>query len=226
MVSTEEVSKQLKRLHVNFQFWCHAEIKELPKVLFEGEQLHNVLVGRYEGGFALFCATDLRVLLIDKKPFYLTLEDIRYDMISDVQYNHRMIDATVRLGTLHKTIAFTGYNHNKLRDFTSYIQQQVMLYRQYQNNQQSTPEPTMAEALPVKPSMPVHPNPSLAVTAGIKEAVEPEPTLTTVSQQEQPTNTLPGVSTANAGGLTRPKRPNLNPYNMPVMIRRRVSRFY
>jgi hypothetical protein len=188
MVHKDEVGGQLKRLGVSFQFWCRPEIRELPKILFEGEQLQHVLIGRYEGGFALFTATDRRVLLIDKKPFYLTLEDIRYDMISDVQYNHRLIDATVRLGTVHKTVSFTGYNHNKLRNFTAYIQQQVMFYRQQQDvARQPVPQPTF---LPLNPQ------------------TQPEPS-----------------PIANAA-LNVPRKPVMNPYNMPVMIRRRISRFY
>lgn len=180
MVHPNEVSRQLKQLGARFQFWCRPEIRELPKVLFEDEELKHVLVGYYEGGFALLCATDKRVLLVDKKPFYLTLEDIRYDMISDVQYNHRLLNATVRLGTVHKTIAFTAYNHIKLRNFTSYIQEQVMIYRQQQNAPQQTSQP----------------QPITAATIA--------------------TNALLGT-----------KRQVMNPYNnMPVMIRRRISRFY
>lgn len=180
MVQPDEVSAQLKRLSAKFQFWCRPEIRELPKILFEGEQLQHVLIGRYEGGFALFCATDRRVLLVDKKPFYLTLEDIRYDMISDVQYNHRLVDATVRLGTVHKTISFTGYNHVKLRNFTSYIQEQVMIFRQQQNAAQ---QPTAIPQNYLQPQL------TDAVLMPTRQQV-------------------------------------MNPYNMPVMIRRRVSRFY
>ena len=184
MVHKDVVSDQLKYLGVNFRFWCRPEIRELPKILFDGEKLHHVLIGRYEGGFALFCATDKRVLLIDKKPFYLTLEDIRYDMISDVQYNHRIIDATVRLGTVHKTISFLGYNHEKLRNFTSYIQEQVMIFRQQQNSMQ---QPVLDSANQQPPAL-FNPG-SLALTGALRQRV-------------------------------------MNPYNMPIIIRRRVSRFY
>lgn len=189
MVHIDEVNRQLKHIGVSFQFWCRAEVRELPKILFENEQLRHVLIGRYEGGFALFCATDMRVLLIDKKPFYLTLEDVRYDMISDVQYNHRLIDATVRLGTVHKTISFTGYNHNKLRDFTNYIQQQVMIYRQQQNGSQAQSQ---------------------------NELLQPQPFTTGTELANSTVQTL----------LDAPQRQVVNPYIAPIMIRRRVSRFY
>lgn len=194
MVHKDEVSAQLKRLGMSFQFWCRAEVRELPKILFEGEQLQHVLIGRYEGGFALFVATDQRVLLIDKKPFYLTLEDIRYDMVSDVQFNHRLIDATMRLGTMHKTLWFTAYNHNKLRHFTNFIQEQVLIFRQQQN---ATQPRTVLQ-------------PSL------------QPSVQTSSPQQQ--SALGATSLQAAFTINRP--PVVNPYNMPVMIRRRVSRFY
>lgn len=189
MVHVDEVNRQLKRIGVSFQFWCRAEVRELPKILFENEQLKHVLIGRYEGGFALFCATDMRVLLVDKKPFYLTLEDVRYDMISDVQYNHRLIDATVRLGTVHKTISFTGYNHNKLRDFTSYIQEQVMIYRQQQNGTQPQSQNELLQLLPVS-------NDTGVVNGTVQTLLEAS------------------------------QRTVINPYIAPIMIRRRVSRFY
>ena len=179
MVHVSEVNQQLLRLGVNFNFWCRPEIRELPKILFEGEQLEHVLRGHYEGGFALFCATDRRVLLIDKKPFYLTLEDIRYDMISDVQFNQRLVDSTIRLGTVHKTVSFTGYSKNKLRDFTNYVQQQVMFYRQQQGGLQQIPS---AESV-------------------ILNNIEHVPVQKNIL-------------------------PVMNPYKMPVMIRKRVSRFY
>ncbi len=183
MVHLDEISRQLKQLGVNNRFWCRPEIKELPKILFDNEQLQHVLAGRYEGGFALFCATDQRVILIDKKPFYLTLVDIRYDMISDVQYNHRILDATVRLGTVHKTISFLGYNHEKLRNFTSFIQQQVMIFRQQQGMGQQ-------------------PNQDFLET-----------------EKDVPLNPV-------AVALAASRQRVMNPYNMPVVIRRRVSRFY
>lgn len=182
MVNPNVVKQQLKDLGLNFRFWCRAEIHELSNILFEGEIMQHVLIGHYEGGFALLCATGNRVLLIDKKPFYLTIEDIRYDMISDVQYNHRLINATVRLGTIHKTIAFTSYSHTKLRGFTNYIQEQVMLYRQQQNGMQ--------------PQVQFVPD-----VAPLQVATQPQVQSILLQQKTRP-------------------------YSMPVMIRRRVSRFY
>lgn len=189
MVHIDEVEHQLRRLGAHKMLWCRAELRELPRILFRGEQIEHLVTGRYEGGFALLVATNNRVLLIDKKPFYLTLEDVRYEMISDVLFSYRLMDATVRLGNMSKTIVFTAYNHNKIRELTAYIQEQVMVQRErsFHPQQQETPQ---AEQQPL-------------------HALEQPPTeLEPVFTSMQPAAGVP------------------NPYKTPVLIRRRVSRFY
>ncbi len=181
MVEQKNVKEQLQRIGADFKFWGRAELKELPRIMFENEVLEHVINGRYTGGFATLVATSHRVILIDKKPLYLTLEDIRYDMISDVLFNHRLLDASLNLGTFHKDITFFAYNPEKLRALTSYVQQRVMEFRQ----QASQPQAQM--------TLPAEPNPVSSAIAA--QAIQ---------LQQQPT---------------------INPYKMPVMIRRRVSRF-
>lgn len=134
MVPHDRVKQQLQSIGADYKFLGRAEIRELPKILFEDEFLQHVVFGKYSGGFALLCATNQRILLVDKKPFYLTLEDIRYDMISDMMFNNRLIDTSLMLGTVHKSITFTCYNQAKLRNFTTYLQKRVMDSRMHQNS--------------------------------------------------------------------------------------------
>jgi hypothetical protein len=109
------------------------------------------------------------------------MEDIRYDMISDVMFNHRLLDANVNLGTMHKDITFTAYNPAKLRLMVGYIQQKVMEFRRMHDVQQASNSPAAASNLQTE----------------------------VVSNMVVPPQTAP-----------------MNPYKSPVMIRRRVSRFY
>lgn len=189
MVRTEDVTEQLKRIGVNFQFFGAAELRELPNILFDGEQIEHVIRGRYEGGWAVLVGTDKRVLLVDKKPFYLTIEDMRYDMIADVEFNHRMIDATIRLGTVNKTLRFTSFNHGGLRKLTTYMQERVMMYRQRDTGQPHAP----VSSRRLVPQF-----------------------LDMATDQFLGQSALQGIATD----------PPIHPYNSPVVIRRRVSRFY
>jgi hypothetical protein len=132
MVPHDMVKQQLIKIGSNFVFCGRAEISELPKILFDDERLTNVVFGRYTNGFALLCTTNQRVLLIDKKLMYLTLEDIRYDMISDIMFSRSMLDSSVTLGTVHKSLTFKAYDNQKLRDLSSYVQKRVMHSRSHQ----------------------------------------------------------------------------------------------
>jgi len=130
MVTADIVQKQLEAIGVEFRLWGKAELRELERILVPNETVVHCVKGRYEGGFAVLVTTDKRLLLIDKKPFFLTLEDFRYDMISEIEYDHRLLDSTVRLRTSSKELRFTSTRINKLRALTAYTQDRMMAVKQ------------------------------------------------------------------------------------------------
>ncbi len=164
MVSLEEVENQLRRIDVSFRFWGRAEMLELKNILIPGEQIQVCINGRYEGGFAMLCATDQRLLLIDKKPMYLTLEDVRYDMVAEVDFSHRLVDATIRVCTPNKNLIFTTWRRVELRKMTGYLQHRVIEIRQHhmyetehmqQQFTQAAQQQYQAPAVPVPTTAPV-----------------------------------------------------------------------
>lgn len=123
MVTKESVEAQLKKIHFNTFGWGRTEIRELPNIILPDEQIFECANGIYEGGFALLVATDVRVLLIDKKPMnYLTVEDLRFDMISEIDYSHRLLGARISISTGSKNLRFTSYNQARLRKLIGHIQ--------------------------------------------------------------------------------------------------------
>jgi hypothetical protein len=130
MVTHHEIQRQLKAIGAEIRFWSRAEIRELEHILVPNETIMYCISGRYEGGFAVLCITDQRTILIDKKPLYLTLEDIRYDMVSEVDFNQRLIDATISICTVNKKLNFTSLKASHLRKATAYLQNRVMEFRQ------------------------------------------------------------------------------------------------
>lgn len=130
-VRLKELEDQLKRIGCNYRFWGRTELKELANVLLPGEIVEHCVNGSYEGGFALLAATDQRLLLIDKKPLYLTLEDIRFDMIVEIDFNHRLLSANIFICTPNKSLRFVGYNHARLRAMFHFVQTRVAEIRQH-----------------------------------------------------------------------------------------------
>jgi hypothetical protein len=150
MLDQRLIQKQLDHIGVRLSYFGHAEVKELPAILMDNEVIEQFIVGRYSGGFAVLCATNLRLLLIDKKFLFLTIEDIRYDMIAELDYGYRLIGATLHIRSFSKDLQFQSFKKQQLRHFTSYVQQKVMDARQQQ--QPATDSPPPPRILKTKPS--------------------------------------------------------------------------
>ncbi len=202
MVKIQEVERQLKRIGATYSMWNWPEIRELQQLLMPSEQIQALVTGRYENGFAVLCATNMRILLIDKKILYLTVEDIRYDMIVEVDFSYRLIDATVRIITPSKVLAFTSFKKQPLRESAHFVQQRVMEVRQHtviQESGQMYPQfqdtqPSHEEPMPTENYVPL-------------VATNMEPRRPFIPQL--------------------PFRAVTNPYTQsPLSTRRRVSRFY
>lgn len=123
MVSQKSITAQLKKIGFSQHAWGRAEVRELPNIILPDEEIFECVNGTYEGGFALLVATDVRVLLIDKKPFnYLTVEDLRFDMINEIDYNHRVFGAYVDISTGNRALKFRSYNQPRLRKLINHVQ--------------------------------------------------------------------------------------------------------
>ncbi len=174
MVSRKEVGQRLARVGLKPTFWVRPEIHELAQSIMPDEEIRAAVSGRYEGGFALLVATDQRLLLIDKKPFFLNLEDMRYDMVSEVEFTAKFMDATVRITTVNKHLSFTSFKQKELRHMTGLVQQRIMELKQYTSMQRPevtpampyTPEPTQSYLMPSTN----YPGPSPAISSFHKPA--------------------------------------------------------
>jgi len=147
MVSLKTVEDQLKKVGCNFKVLNRAEVRELSHILLEGEKIAVCIGGTYEGGYALLCATNSRVVLVDKKPKYLTLKDIRYDMITELDFSRRMMNATINIHTPNKTLKFTAYNQHRMRQLFHHAQEKVMESRMHFMNQGQIHTPGVPDML-------------------------------------------------------------------------------
>jgi hypothetical protein len=137
MVSQEIVHEQLGRLGFKPHGWGRAEVNELPNILLPEEEIHDLVNGFYEGGFALLVATDVRLLLIDKKPLnYLTVEDLRFDQINELDYSHRLMGAYITISSGSKTLKFRSYNQPRLRKVINHVQHSMAELKKQQNSHQ------------------------------------------------------------------------------------------
>jgi len=146
MVHPSVIEARLGKLRFKSSRWFQAEISELQHILMDHEKIIALACGRYFGSFALLVATDQRLLLIDKRVFFMNYEDTRYDMISEIDFNSQFYSATLTVFTVSKTHRFTSWKYkNQLRDITNYIQNRVA---QLRNHAAEAPGPQPAVDIP------------------------------------------------------------------------------
>ena len=161
-----KVELEISRLGMNNRFWGRPEIRELQHILSEDEVITNAVNGHYEGGFALLLSTDQRLLLVDKKLWFLSMEDIRYDMVSEVDYCARLLDSTISVVTLNKVLRFTAIRKKNLRSLTTYIQDKITELRsqhsvQVPNQQLEVQQPGLSTQPIEVPNQPIITSPPL-----------------------------------------------------------------
>lgn len=130
MVSLNQLEKQLNRAGCNFRFWGRGEKRELAKILTPDEQVAHCVNGHYEGGFAMLAVTDQRLLLIDHKPMFISVEDIRFDMIAEIDYGSQLVMSNVKIITPSKTLRFVSWSQHHLREVLNLTQQRMLELRQ------------------------------------------------------------------------------------------------
>jgi hypothetical protein len=145
MVDRKVVKYQLAAIDEDLPFWVRPELKELPRIMVKDEVIQGVVNGRYQGGFALLCVTNHRILIIDKKPLFLAVEDIRYDMISEVNYTHQLFDSSIHFASLNKELWFSSFRKGQLRQITDFIQHKLSEIRNGSDGQQSALQRLVAE---------------------------------------------------------------------------------
>lgn len=134
MVDLSYIEDQLTRIGFGGTRWNKPEIKELQNILIRDEKILECVNGYYEGGVALLVATDIRVLLVDKKPMgFLNVEDLRFDLINEIDYSHQMFSAQVTITGLKKLV-FKSYNQPRLRKLVSLIQSRMSEIKKEQND--------------------------------------------------------------------------------------------
>jgi hypothetical protein len=143
MVHPSTIESRLGELGFRASRWFRAEIHELQHILMDDETIVALTCGRYFGSFALLVATDQRLLLIDKRMFFMTIEDTRYDMISEIDFNTQMYASNLTVYTMNKTHKFTSVKFKRqLRELTNYVQRRVWEFRQTQTGGfENMPEP-------------------------------------------------------------------------------------
>lgn len=104
----------------------------LPKVIHEDEHIMGAVFGRRkesEGFFGfvegILIATDERVLFIDHRPGYTTMDEVNYDNVAGVNINTTLFYASITLFTKAANYHLSFAGREAAKTFANYIERRI-----------------------------------------------------------------------------------------------------
>lgn len=121
----------------------------LPEVIHEDEHIEAAMFGRHkelQGFFGavegMLVATDKRVLFIDHRPGYTTMDEFTYDVVSGVNMTKAIYNASVTLYTKVNNYRLSYVSKESAKKFVDYIENRL---EQRMVQQSSAAEVTSAQ---------------------------------------------------------------------------------
>lgn len=113
----ERIQKMLEKLkqsgYYETGFWERREIKKLPDIIAEDEEIDNMVGGIYGktslldiGG--LLVSTNRRLFFVDKGLYGLQVEDFPLDTISSIAYESHILSGAIVINTFGNSAAITN----------------------------------------------------------------------------------------------------------------------
>lgn len=91
MDAREQIDALAEKFPANIRIFMRKELKKLPELLNDSEDVVNLAQGRYEGKQGAVVVTDRRVMLVEEGVFRSRLEDFPYERISSIQTDKGMM---------------------------------------------------------------------------------------------------------------------------------------
>lgn len=139
MPTLTEIQTQIKNLDGFETFLGRKEIKELPSILWDDENVENIIQGTYNNGNGILVATNRRLVFVDKGfLFGLKVEDFPYDKISSIQYETGILMGKLTIFTSGNKAIIDNVIKAKVRVFGDSVRAKI-----------SAPKETTTQTTPV-----------------------------------------------------------------------------
>lgn len=125
MLITKELRRQIWKAGYTNSFWGWSAIAQLPGLLEDDEVIEKITSGLYDAGHAVLIATNKRMIFMDKKVMSFRVEDIHYQMISEVEHRTGFIMAKLRIRCLSNEINLSSLSQKTVREFARYVDTKV-----------------------------------------------------------------------------------------------------
>lgn len=136
MPTLEQVREKVKNLDGCSRFLGKWEINELPKILWEDEDILRLSDGVYNQGLGIVVATNKRILFLNKGILSSQIEDFAYNKISSIQCNKGIALASLVIYTAGNKAVIDSMGKEDAQYFADCIRARISQEDKAVNSQQ------------------------------------------------------------------------------------------
>jgi len=126
MPNIDEIMEKIKNLDGASKLLGRKEIKELPNILWEDENVEKLVQGFYEKGNGVSVATNKRLIFVDKSLLgKLRVEDFSYDKISSIQYHTKFLFGNITIFASGNKAKIENIDKKQTRSFADYVRARI-----------------------------------------------------------------------------------------------------
>lgn len=144
----QRIKKELAKAGMTAYGQFKMSSRHLPKVIDEDEHIKGVVYGHCGSGLAMLVATDKRVIYLERRPFFTSMDDLSYDVVAGVKYVDAGIFPSVELHTRMGDYTLTYVSPIPASRFEKYIESRI-------ERQAEAGPNTIATATETEPEFPV-----------------------------------------------------------------------
>jgi len=125
MVSFNEVQAQLITLNGSFRYIGIAELQQLACALQPGELIMDCLKGWHGGTLSVLCATDRRMVIVDKNTTKSRCQEIHYSSIEEIHHLAKVWTSTILVTTSGDKYEFLSWHVKRLKTLHVFIKRHM-----------------------------------------------------------------------------------------------------
>lgn len=130
MATLEEVQAHLPMLDGPSRLFLRGEIKALPTLLDDGEQINYAVKGHSWGSNGLFVATNKRLLFIDKQFLRVKTKDFPYETLTEIESSSGLVLGKIVVRTTGGKFSLKGVPREHVKPFIDVIREGMSANRE------------------------------------------------------------------------------------------------
>lgn len=126
MPTLEQVKQQIQRIDGLSKFLGRREVKELPDILWDDENIESLIQGTYNNGSGILAATNRRLVFVDKGMMYgLKVEDFPYEKITSIQYSTGFLLGKLTIYASGNKAIIDNVDKKQVRAFGDFVRNKI-----------------------------------------------------------------------------------------------------